>query len=507
MRNSHWFWCALAVTGFVLWQPSLTLAQGRIGSAASITNQVEGISHGAAHALVLGSDVHANDVVRTADASVAQLVFLDDTNLSVGPKSSVTLDRFVYDPDRSTGKVVVRATRGIFRFVTGSQPPQNYTITTPIATIGVRGTVFDLLVEANRIIAVLVSGKIRVTTKAGRIVWLTEPGTAVTVFASGRIVGPVIWNGPITDTASNAPFPYFGGFSTAFLTPTATKSSSPAFAMNGWQPFVGLEGGIRQSGTDFAVTPPFNVDATTGVVGVNGGLMFMPPGSNYFFGPRIGALFGFGSGSIANPLASPGFTYKVEMPWTIFYEAEVGANIGALFSNDTRVHASVGGATVNTSVTGTTLGLTVTSSTTRTGLTASAGIDLAVTPTLFIGAQLRYINVSTGMVDIPGAVPIASNVYIGTVGVTWTVSDARLKRDIVPLGHLNNGIGLYRYRYAWSDQVYVGAMAQEVSKTAPQAVMRGADGFLRVNYAALGLHMMTWDEWLRSDTRQALIAN
>ena len=507
MRNSHWLCWALAVTGLALSQPNLALAQGRIGSAASITNQVEGISHGAARALVVGSDVHANDVVRTADESVAQLVFLDNTNLSIGPKSSVTLDRFVYDPDRSTGKVVVRTTRGIFRFVTGSQPPQNYTITTPIATIGVRGTVFDLLVEANRIVAVLVSGKIRVTTKAGRIVWLTEPGTAVTVFASGRIVGPVIWNGPITDTASNAPFPYFSGFSTAFLTPTATKFSSPAFWMNGWQPFFGLEGGLRQSGTDFNVTPPFNVDATTGVIGANGGLMFMPSGSKYFFGPRIGTLFGFGSGSIANPPASPGFTYKVEMPWTIYYEAEVGTNVGALLSNDTRVHVSIGGATVNTSVTGTTPGFTVTSSVTRTGLTASAGIDLAVTPTLSVGAQFRYINVPTGIVEIPGAVPIASNVYIGTVGITWTVSDARLKRDIVPLGHLNNGIRLYRYRYAWSYQVYVGAMAQEVRERVPQAVMRGADGYLRVNYSQLGVRMVTWDEWLRSDTRQTLIAN
>jgi len=425
LRNSHWVCCALAVAGFVLWQPSQLLAQGRIGSAASITNQVEGVSHGAARPLVVGSDVQANDVVRTADASVAQLVFLDNTNLSVGPKSSVTLDRFVYDPDRSTGRVVVRTTRGIFRFVTGSQPPQNYSITTPLATIGVRGTVFDLLVETNRIVAVLVSGKIRVTTKAGRTVWLTESGTAVTVFASGRVIGPVTWNGPITDTASNAPFPYFGGISTAFLAPSFTKFSSPIFSMGGWHPFFGVEGGLRRSGTDFDVTPPFNIGATAGVIGGNGGLMFMPPGSSYFFGPRVGVLFGIGSGSIGNPPASPAFTYKVEMPWTIYYEAEVGTRLGALLSSDTGVHASIGGASVNTSVTGMTPGFTVSSHVTRTGLTVSAGIDHALTPTVSVGAQFRYINVPTGTVDIPGTVPIASNIYIGTLGLTWTVPDAR----------------------------------------------------------------------------------
>jgi hypothetical protein len=118
--------------------------------------------------LAAGGDVFANEVVRTGDASNAQLVFLDRTNLGVGPKSSVTLDRFVYDPDRGTGRVVVRATRGIFRFVTGSQPSQDYTIETPLATIGVRGTIFDLLVQQTRVIVVLVSGEVRVTPRKGR---------------------------------------------------------------------------------------------------------------------------------------------------------------------------------------------------------------------------------------------------------------------------------------------------------------------------------------------------
>ena len=38
-------------------------------------------------------------------------------------------------------------------------------------------------------------------------------------------------------------------------------------------------------------------------------------------------------------------------------------------------------------------------------------------------------------------------------------------------------------------------MAQEVATLMPGAVVRGADGYLRVNYARLGLSMQTWDEW------------
>lgn len=80
----------------------------------------------------------------------------------------------------------------------------------------------------------------------------------------------------------------------------------------------------------------------------------------------------------------------------------------------------------------------------------------------------------------------------------FVVSDARLKRDITPIAKLENGLRLYRYRYVWSDTLYVGVLAQEVLEVAPSAVARGADGYLRVNYARLGLRMQLWEEWVAS---------
>jgi hypothetical protein len=74
-------------------------------------------------------------------------------------------------------------------------------------------------------------------------------------------------------------------------------------------------------------------------------------------------------------------------------------------------------------------------------------------------------------------------------------SDVRLKRDIVLLARLDNGIGLYRYRYIWDDTLYVGVMAQEVMAIVPQAVRLGEDGYLRVDYNRLGLRLTTWDKW------------
>lgn len=75
-------------------------------------------------------------------------------------------------------------------------------------------------------------------------------------------------------------------------------------------------------------------------------------------------------------------------------------------------------------------------------------------------------------------------------------SDVRLKRDITLVGRLDDGLGLYRYRYLWSDTVYVGVMAQEVALIHPEAVVRSAlDKYLRVDYDRLGLKLMTLSEW------------
>ena len=116
-------------------QPNVSHAQEAIGSATSVKPQAEAN----ARTLSGGSTVYSKELVRTGDAGVAALRFHDNSNLSVGPKSSVRLDKFVYDPNKSTGGVAVEATRGSFRFVTGSQSKGSYQVKTPYGTLGIRG--------------------------------------------------------------------------------------------------------------------------------------------------------------------------------------------------------------------------------------------------------------------------------------------------------------------------------------------------------------------------------
>ena len=72
----------------------------------------------------------------------------------------------------------------------------------------------------------------------------------------------------------------------------------------------------------------------------------------------------------------------------------------------------------------------------------------------------------------------------------------RLKHDIGLLGRLSDGLGYYRFVYNGGHTAYVGVMAQEVQAVMPQAITRGADGYMRVSYDLLGLPFETYKQWI-----------
>lgn len=83
-------------------------------------------------------------------------------------------------------------------------------------------------------------------------------------------------------------------------------------------------------------------------------------------------------------------------------------------------------------------------------------------------------------------------------------SGVKLKHDIVLLGRLDNGVGIYRFAYNGSGRAYVGVMAQEVQALVPEAVVRGRDGYLRVYYDKVGVKFQTYDQWIASGARSKL---
>ena len=78
----------------------------------------------------------------------------------------MTLDRFVYEGDAGAQKVTVNLAKGLFRFTTGALDKKAYTINTPTAAIGVRGTILDIKVSGNTRVT-LVEGRAIVCSRRG----------------------------------------------------------------------------------------------------------------------------------------------------------------------------------------------------------------------------------------------------------------------------------------------------------------------------------------------------
>ena len=136
----HLWASACALAALVAVQSSASFAQDpKIGAATATKNKVEGTVGSTTQSISKGTNVFSNEVVRTGDAAVADLQFIDETTMSIGPISEIRLDKFVYDPNGTSGAVVIEATKGAFRFVTGKQDQKVYQIKTPYGTLGIRG--------------------------------------------------------------------------------------------------------------------------------------------------------------------------------------------------------------------------------------------------------------------------------------------------------------------------------------------------------------------------------
>ncbi len=162
-------------------------AQERIGLAATVRNDVSEIAPRVTK-VNSGDDVVRDEVVRTSTDSDVKIVFRDDTNLSIGPGSTLKMDKVVFSGETSYKEIALRLTSGAFRFVTGHSAKQAYSIRTPIAVIGIRGTTLDFLVERLRNIVVLQDGQARACA-GGRCVDLLNPGDTAIITATGGKIG------------------------------------------------------------------------------------------------------------------------------------------------------------------------------------------------------------------------------------------------------------------------------------------------------------------------------
>ena len=134
------------------------------------------------------------DTVKTGNGKVG-ILFVDDTRVDVTQHSKLIIDEFVFDPNTKKGKLNLSAKLGTIKYASGQiakTSRQDITITTPTATIGVRGTDFSMTIDelGSSTIILLPScdvngnclvGEISVESAAGQVI-LNQAFQATQVF-------------------------------------------------------------------------------------------------------------------------------------------------------------------------------------------------------------------------------------------------------------------------------------------------------------------------------------
>ena len=171
-------------------------AQQGVGQVERQKGKASRSAAGATSELAQGGRVFIGDEIRTGPGARLQVRFDDQSKLTLGQNARITIDQFVYPP--SGGSQALTIVRGVFRFATGQigkRVPRNVAFKTPVAIIGIRGTVFlggELTVGMpagqSHYGFQLREGAIEVTSPAGSVV-LDEPGEG-TFLPLTRVAAP-----------------------------------------------------------------------------------------------------------------------------------------------------------------------------------------------------------------------------------------------------------------------------------------------------------------------------
>ena len=194
-------------------RPNAVQASARLTNAQGEIYAVDGA--GVRRRLVDGGSVYPGDVVETTRGSRGVLAFRDESRVSLGSQTRFRVDNFVFDDKNAgEGRFLVSLLRGSVRALTGLIGKANHGnvgFSTATATIGIRGTGFDVVCtgacagepgDANAGLTLWTwLGAIEVGQPGQTALQVLQAGQGLFIPASGAIV-------PITnEPASDSPRP------------------------------------------------------------------------------------------------------------------------------------------------------------------------------------------------------------------------------------------------------------------------------------------------------------
>jgi len=181
-----------------------------IGKVETADGQVEAVrADGTRVTLKVGDPVFQGDELVTGGDGAVGIVFADETTFALGEDGRMLLDEMVYDPGAQDGQIGLTLLTGAMTFVSGAVAkvnPDAMQITTPVATIGIRGTAGVLKVAGETLDAVMLpelagngegvspnqannggtTGEFIITNNNGDVITINQPFQGVTSTPNGN---------------------------------------------------------------------------------------------------------------------------------------------------------------------------------------------------------------------------------------------------------------------------------------------------------------------------------
>jgi hypothetical protein len=141
-----------AYLGVVLTLASAAAAwaqSSRIAQVETVSGQVFIERGGSRLTVKIGDPVDEKDVITTGADGTIGITFIDNTVMSAGPNTEVSLDNYRFDSNKFNGSMLADLRKGTLSMVSGDiakSSPGAMKVKTPAAILGVRGTHFAVFV-------------------------------------------------------------------------------------------------------------------------------------------------------------------------------------------------------------------------------------------------------------------------------------------------------------------------------------------------------------------------
>lgn len=159
---------------------SPTHAATQVATVVAARGEVQALdAKGKGRSLAVQAPIYEDDTIKTGERSRVQIMFTDNTLISLGNASTMKIAEYRWQPEQKDGALKTQIKEGTFRVMGGAltkTAPQNFKTETPTATIGIRGSMYAGVATADFLSVVFQGGKgIEITNPFGTVE-ISKPG-------------------------------------------------------------------------------------------------------------------------------------------------------------------------------------------------------------------------------------------------------------------------------------------------------------------------------------------